>query len=272
MDSRFAMIPLAALLHPDLTFRTLKVYGAICSFRKDSADFCVEAGRDEIASRCGFNASIVSTATTELQRLGWLIKQGAGGRIKGGCGLKTTYTILTPETVSFSETVAEYETVLKSETVSENKTVSESGSKTVSTSGTPLYKKEVNTEGGFSKRKVSEPEGFVECWSVYPKREGGNSRADALKAYRGRLKVGTSPHDLLAGVKRYAAYCASKGVVGTEYVKQAATFFGTGNHWQESWVVPSATPSLDQKPKPGDTRARHGITEHFNDVLGWVPA
>lgn len=76
MAAPFTMIPLAALLAPNLTFRTLKVYGAICSFRKDSSDFCIEAGREEIASRCGLNASIVSTATTELQRLGWLIKQG----------------------------------------------------------------------------------------------------------------------------------------------------------------------------------------------------
>lgn len=116
------------------------------------------------------------------------------------------------------------------------------------------------------------PDGFAECWSDYPKREGGNSRADAIKAYRGRLKTGALPADMLAGVRRYAAYCASKGIVGTSYVKQAATFFGTGDHWQESWTVPSATQSHDHKPKAGDTRARHGITEAFDEVAGWVPA
>lgn len=272
MASPFVMLPLAANIDTRLSFRQLKTLAAICSFRKSADDFCVEAGRDEIASRCGFNPSIVSTATTELQGLGWLVKQGAGGRAAGGGGLKTTYTITIPETVSTSATVTETETVLKSGTVAERETVPESVSPTVSTSGTGLYKEEVNTDRCISKPRSSEPEGFAECWAAYPKREGGNSRADALKAYRGRLNTGASPADLLAGVRRYATYCASKGIVGTTYVKQAATFFGPGDHWRESWAVPSATPAADQRPKAGDTRARHGITETFNEVAGWVPA
>lgn len=272
MTPPFVMLPLAANTDSSLSLRQLKTLTAICSFRKSADDFCVEAGRDEIASRCGFNPSVVSTATTELQRLGWLVKQGAGGRASGGGGLKTTYTITIPEMVSTSATVTEYGTVLKPGTVVESTTVPESVSTTVSTSGTPLYTKKVNTDGRFSKPKVAEPEGFVECWSAYPKREGGNSRADALKAYRSRLKAGASSADLLAGTKRYAAYCVSKGIVGTAYVKQAATFFGPGDHWKESWDIPSATPAHDQKPKAGDTRARHGITETFNEVAGWVPA
>jgi hypothetical protein len=266
MDTRFAMIPLAALLAPNLTFRTLKVYGAICSYRKSSDDFCVEASREEIAGRCGFNASIVSTATTELQRLGWLIKHGVGGRRVGGGGLKTSYTITTPLTVPISETVAESETVLKSETVAE------SVSKTVLDSGTPLYRKEVNTDGRLSKPKDAEPDGFVKCWSAYPKREGGNSRSEALKAYRARLKAGTSPADLLAGVKRYAAYCQSKGWIGTSYVKQGKTFFGPDGHWCEDWGIAAALPAQEQKPKAGESRTRFGAAEVFTENLGWVPA
>lgn len=191
MGAPFAMIPLAALLDQRLTWRPFKVLGSICSFRKSSDDFCVEASREQIASRCGFNASIVSTATTELQRLGWLIKQGVGGR-----GLKTTYTITIPETVPISETVTESETVLKYETVTESETVAESVSKTVSTSGTLLYKKEVNTEG-----RVSEPSaasnGFAEFWQQYPKKV---AKPDALKAW-GKIKPsGQLQADLMAGL------------------------------------------------------------------------
>lgn len=272
MASPFVMLPLAANIDTRLSLRQLKTLTAICSFRKSADDFCVEAGRDEIAIRCGFTPPIVSTATTELQRLGWLVKQGAGGRAAGGGGLKTIYTITIPETVSTSATVTESETVLISATVVERATVPESVSPTVSTSGTGLYKEEVNTDRCISKPRSSEPEGFAECWAAYPKREGGNSRADALKAYRGRLKAGVLSVDLLAGVKRYAAYCVSKELVCTSYVKQASTFFGTGEHWRESWAVPSATPAADQRPKAGDTRARYGITEIFNEVAGWVPA
>lgn len=254
MIPSFAMIPLAALIAPNLTFRTLKVYGAICSFRKDSAVFLIEANREEIASRCGFNASIVSTATTELQRLGWLIKQGVGGRRVGGGGLKTSCTITIPVTGPISETVAEYV------------------SKTVPDSGTPLYKKEVNTDGRFLKPKVSEPEGFGECWSAYPKREGGNSRSEALKAYRARLKAGASPADLLAGVSRYATYCQSKGLIGTSYVKQGKTFFGPDSHWCEDWGIAAALPAQEQKPKAGESRTRFGAAEVFTENAGWVPA
>lgn len=192
MDTSFAMIPLAAIADKRHTLRTLKVFAAICSFRKDSGDFCVEEGRDEIASRCGLNASIVSTATTELQRLGWLIKQGAGGR-----GLKTTYTITIPETVSTSETVTKSETVLKSETVSESETVAESASKTVSTSGTLLYKKEVNTE-----KVASDPDGFSEFWDAYGKKDG---KVATIAQWKKLNPNAALIREIIMAAKRYSA-------------------------------------------------------------------
>jgi hypothetical protein len=80
-----------------------------------------------------------------------------------------------------------------------------------------------------------EPKGFAECWEAYPKREGGNSKTEAMKAYRARLKTGVDPAALLAGVQRYAAYVRTTGKEGTSYVKQAASFFGPGEHWKEAW-------------------------------------
>lgn len=192
MGAPFAMIPLAAILDQRLTWRPFKVLGSICSFRKSSDDFCVEVSREQIASRCGFNASIVSTATTELQRLGWLIKQGVGGR-----GLKTTYTITIPETVPISETVTESETVLKYETVSESETVAESVSKTVSTSGTLLYKKEVNTE-----KVVSDPDGFSEFWDAYGKKDG---KVAAIAQWKKLNPNFALVCEIIASAKRYSA-------------------------------------------------------------------
>lgn len=81
---------------------------------------------------------------------------------------------------------------------------------------------------------------FLEAWAAYPKREGANSRADALKAWRARVRGGVPEADLLAGVRRYAAYCDAKGMTGGQYVKTAAAFFGTGEHWRESWQVSAA--------------------------------
>lgn len=48
------------------------------------------------------------------------------------------------------------------------------------------------------------------------------------------------PEDMLAGVKRYAIYCQTTGNTGTQYVRQAATFFGPDSHFEESRQTPSA--------------------------------
>lgn len=83
----------------------------------------------------------------------------------------------------------------------------------------------------------SVPEEFAEFWAAYPKREGGNSKAAAMKAWNARTRAGVSAADMLAGVQRYAAYCAAKGMTGTQYVKQASTFLGPDEHWAAEWAV-----------------------------------
>ena len=81
---------------------------------------------------------------------------------------------------------------------------------------------------------------FETAWQAYPKRAGGNSKAAAFKAWNARLKDGVKPEVMLAGVKRYAAYVRATGSAGTQYVKQAASFFGPDRHFEESWQAPSA--------------------------------
>ena len=81
---------------------------------------------------------------------------------------------------------------------------------------------------------------FETAWQAYPKRAGGNSKAAAFKAWNSRLKDGVKPEVMLAGVKRYAAYARATGSAGTQYVKQAASFFGPDRHFEESWQAPSA--------------------------------
>lgn len=81
---------------------------------------------------------------------------------------------------------------------------------------------------------------FETAWQAYPKRAGGNSKAAAFKAWKTRLKEGVKPEVMLAGVKRYAAYARATGSVGSQYVKQAASFFGPDRHFEESWQAPFA--------------------------------
>ncbi|KJM56668.1 helix-turn-helix domain-containing protein, partial [Enterobacter hormaechei] len=74
---------------------------------------------------------------------------------------------------------------------------------------------------------------FEQAWQAYPKRAGGNSKAAAWKAWKARIKDGVTTVAMLAGVNRYAAYVRATGSAGTQYVKQAATFFGPDKHFDE---------------------------------------
>jgi biotin operon repressor len=90
---------------------------------------------------------------------------------------------------------------------------------------------------------------FEEAWQAYPKRAGGNPKPSAWKAWSARIREGVKPSDMLAGVQRYAAYITSTGKAGSEYVKQAATFFGPDYHFAESWEV-----SVQQRQTPAQNR------------------
>lgn len=84
---------------------------------------------------------------------------------------------------------------------------------------------------------------FEQAWQAYPKRAGGNSKAVAWKAWKARIKDGVNTEAMLAGVNRYAGYVRATGSAGTQYVKQAATFFGPDRHFEESWRAPSGSVS-----------------------------
>jgi hypothetical protein len=85
-------------------------------------------------------------------------------------------------------------------------------------------------------RRAYPPE-FEATWAEYPPRTGGNSKKAAYKAWCARIREGADPAEMLAGVRRYAAHLRSTGKSGTEYVKQAATFFGPNEHWRERWAA-----------------------------------
>jgi len=80
---------------------------------------------------------------------------------------------------------------------------------------------------------------FERAWSLYPKRAGGNSKAAARKAWNARLKAGVSADDMIDGVERYAAFCHATGRTGTQFVRQAATFFGPDLHFEERFDIPA---------------------------------
>jgi hypothetical protein len=101
-------------------------------------------------------------------------------------------------------------------------------------------------------------EHFERAWSLYPQRAGGNSKANALKQWTARVRSGVKPGDLVSGVERYAAYIRAKGDEGTEFVKQAATFFGRGEHWTEPYAANGAS---GNRLTPRQAQTKGALTE-----------
>lgn len=87
-------------------------------------------------------------------------------------------------------------------------------------------------------KKLDDPSPvFMQAWTEYPRREGGNSRAEAWKAWKARIRAGVSEDELLEGVRRYRRFCEIKGTIGTQFVKTASVFLGPSEHWREKWRV-----------------------------------
>lgn len=91
------------------------------------------------------------------------------------------------------------------------------------------------------------PPEFERAWSDYPRRSGDNPKRRALSAWRARLKAGHTAEALHAGVLRYRRWCEATGKIGTETVKQAATFFGPDESFLQAWDLP-ATPLNASRP------------------------
>lgn len=97
------------------------------------------------------------------------------------------------------------------------------------------------------------PGEFELAWSAYPKRPGA-SKADSLKAWTARVKAGIASADLLAGVERYARFCAASNTE-PQFIKQPATFFGPGDHYLADWTPPDPSTAQARTFKPQNRHA-----------------
>lgn len=88
---------------------------------------------------------------------------------------------------------------------------------------------------------------FEAAWSEYPTRPG-NSKAAAYKAWKARLTAGATVLEMIEGTRKYAIYCKVEGTE-PQYVKQAATFYGPGEHFSADW-----TPRAEQRRANPDRR------------------
>jgi hypothetical protein len=97
--------------------------------------------------------------------------------------------------------------------------------------------------GGAAPKKVARneyPADFEIVWEVYPARPGDSKKA-AYKAWAVRLNAGATAPEMLVGAQAYAAYVKAMRIEPT-YIKQAATFFGPGEHFAADWTPPVPAP------------------------------
>jgi len=87
-------------------------------------------------------------------------------------------------------------------------------------------------------KRTEYPPDFLELKAIYPKRCGGNPWPRALKAYNTRIKQGYTHDEIKAGLTRYATFCEKTGKTNSEFVLQAATFFGPDERWTEEYELP----------------------------------
>lgn len=95
---------------------------------------------------------------------------------------------------------------------------------------------------------------FNDLWEVYPKRAGCNPKKLAYKKYQARLKEGVSHQDLMDNLCKYRVYCQKTDRIGTEYVLQAATYFGPNEYYLEEWILPKelSTPEWTKIPRDNE--------------------
>lgn len=86
--------------------------------------------------------------------------------------------------------------------------------------------------------KDADEESFALLKSIYPKRSGDQKWREARMAINARLSEGHTWAEILDGAHRYADWCRITGKVGTETVKQAATFCGPGKPFLEDFTPP----------------------------------
>lgn len=121
----FSLVPIEVVRDKRLTLEQMRVLIALFSFRSKATN-TIWPSRQAISARCGVHPSNVSAATTALERLGWLRKDGNGGRSKA-----SSYTLCVP--YLDTNTVAQQDTVADSATVAQQatQTVAQQATQTV---------------------------------------------------------------------------------------------------------------------------------------------
>lgn len=80
---------------------------------------------------------------------------------------------------------------------------------------------------------------FAELQLIFPRRAGSQPWHDAKKAINARIREGHTWDEILAGAKRYAAFCRATGKEHSEHVMQAKRFCGPAKPFLEPFDLPA---------------------------------
>lgn len=99
---------------------------------------------------------------------------------------------------------------------------------------------EPSSEPSINRHVCDEPAMEQSIQAEYPKFSGRQDWITAIRAACNLVSEGeATPADLVAGVKRYAAYVAAGGVSEQRYVMTPAKFFtGADRPWRQEWQPP----------------------------------
>jgi DNA-binding transcriptional MocR family regulator len=160
----FAIVPVEACMDKRLTLECMRVLVALMSFRRKNTELAWPS-RAQISQRTGMHISNISDATTKLEALGWISKEG-----KGGFSKSTRYTISVPDLEQIK--VAEQTTVAGSATVADSATglpLADSATRKEQTKNKSLKPKSPKTEKVDPKLMVL-PDGLTaEKWNEWLK-------------------------------------------------------------------------------------------------------
>ena len=107
------------------------------------------------------------------------------------------------------------------------------------------------------------PVWFEDVWQAYPKRAGGDNKKTAFNKAKARAREGATHEAMLAASVRYKNYITLTGKAGTEYIKQAATFFGNMDNIENKWIAPVAG-GQDTGYKTATEKAAERFADTFN--------
>ena len=235
----FAIVPIEVCEDHRLTLEQMRVLVALLSFRGKNTD-CVWPKRKQISERCGgMNISNISTATTALERLGWLEKVGSGGHSKS-----SEYRIKVPDlasvvarkggkggtpggtTVADQATVLGAQTVARSATVADQATVADSATTTVACSATTTVAE-----------SATRNEQTIEQTIEQTRKEAGASAPHAHPGERKRKEAGGSAP---VTFDTFAARCRTEGAMlipDTDPVIDYAEGAGIDPQWlRAAWI------------------------------------